>query len=188
MKGYEMVDFIYDAKFGKGDKTDEEYLNIKYKIGNNKTTYNNINLGDLSTRNDSYTIDYDLEINNYAKKIGSKIYLNLNIEKPLSNEIILKENQRFGKKVDHKYVRDYITTFNIPEGYTLKSTPENLTNEQEKYGYSIKFDKKDNQLIVSKRIYMNILSLENEEFDDYNVFIKSLIKAYKKSIILEKTQ
>ena len=186
MKGYEMVDFIYDVKFSKKDKTAEEYLNNKYKIGNNKTTYKNINLGDLSTKNESYAINYDLEINNYAKRIGSKIYLNLNIEKPLSKGIILKENQRFGKKIDHKYVRDYITTFMIPKGYTLKSFPENIINEQEKYGYSIKFHKKDNQLIASKRIYMNILSLENHEFDEYNLFIKSLIKAYKKSIILEK--
>ena len=89
MKGYEMVDFIYDVKFSKKDKTAEEYLNNKYKIGNNKTTYNNINLGDLSTKNESYAINYDLEINNYAKRIGSKIYLNLNIEKPLSKGIIL---------------------------------------------------------------------------------------------------
>ena len=86
----------------------------------------------------------------------------------------------------HKYINNYKTTFNIPKGYTLKSFPENIVNEQEKYGYSIKFDKKDDQLIVSKNIYMNTLSLENDEFEDYNLFIKSLIKAYKKSVILEK--
>ncbi|MCF6279983.1 MAG: DUF3857 domain-containing protein [Flavobacteriaceae bacterium] len=183
--GYRMVDFIGDVKRNKNDKTEEEYLNHKYKIGNNKTSYLNINLGDLSAK-DSYSITYDLEINNYVKKIGSKIYLNLNLEKPLSNDIILIKKQRFGKKIDHKYIKNYITTFVIPEGYKLKSIPKNSSNELELYGYSFTFKQKNNKLVVNKRIYMNTLALESEQFEDYNIFIKSLIKAYKKSIVLEK--
>ena len=186
MKGYEMVDFIYDVKYKKDDETDEEYLNNKYKIGNNKTAYTNIDLGSLSSKNGSYAISYNIEINNYAKKIGSKIYLNLNLEKPLSTSIIIAEKQRFGKKIDHKYIRNYITTFIIPEGYTLKTIPKNIANELDLYGYSFKFEQENNKLIVNKTIYMNTLALENEQFEDYNIFIKSLIKAYKKSIVLEK--
>jgi hypothetical protein len=186
MRGYEMVDFIADVKYKKDDKTEEEYLNNKYQIGNNKTAYTNIDLGDLSSKNDSYAISYDIEINNYAKKIGSKIYLNLNLEKPLSTAIIEVENQRFGKKIDHKYIRNYKTTFIIPEGYTLKTIPKNIANELDLYGYSFTFEKKENKLIVNKKIYINTLALENEQFEDYNVFIKSLIKAYKKSVVLEK--
>lgn len=186
MKGYEMVNFIYDAKYKKDDKTDEEYLNNKYKIGNNKTAYTSIDLGDLSTKKDEYTINYDIEIKNYAKKIGSKVYLNLNLEKPLSNDILLPEKQRFGKKIDHKYIRNYMTTFIIPHGYQLKSVPKDISNKLENYGYSFKYKQKDNKLIVDKTIYMNTLAIENEQFEDYNLFIKSLIKAYKKSIVLEK--
>ncbi len=186
MKGYEMVDFIVDAKYKKDDKTDEEYLNNKYQIGNNKTAYTKIDLGDLSSKNDSYSISYDIEINNYSKKIGSKVYLNLNLEKPLSTAIILAEKQRFGKKIDHKYIRNYNTTFVIPEGYILKAIPKNIANELDLYGYSFTFQQKENKLIVNKTIYMNTLALENEQFEDYNIFIKSLIKAYKKSIVLEK--
>ncbi|PHR69257.1 MAG: hypothetical protein COA67_11045 [Lutibacter sp.] len=186
MKGYEMVDFIYDAKYKKDDTSYEEYLNNKYQIGNNKTAYTKIDLGDLSSKNDSHSISYDIEINNYAKKIGSKIYLNLNLEKPLSTATIQADKQRFGKKIDHKYIRNYKTTFVIPEGYALKTIPKNIANELDLYGYSFTFEKKENKLIVNKIIYMNTLALENEQFEDYNIFIKSLIKAYKKSIVLEK--
>lgn len=186
-KGYEMVDFIYDAKYKKDDTTEEEYLNNKYQIGNNKTTYTAINLGDLDIKDDSYEINYDIEINNYAKKIGSKIYLNLNLEKPLAKDIILLEKQRFGKKIGHRYIRNYKTTFLIPDGYMLKSVPKNIANELENYGFTFKFEQEDtNKLIVHKTIYINTLALENNQFEDYNIFIKSLIKAYKKSIVLEK--
>ncbi len=186
MKGYEMVDFVYGVKFGKDDKTDEEYLNNKFEIGNNKTTYTNIDFGELTTKNDSYSVSYDLEINNYAKSIGSKIYLNLNLEKPLSKNIIQIENQKFGRKIEHKYIRNYSTTFIIPEGYRLKSVPADISNELDDYGFSFEFKKEDNKLIVNKQIYMNTLAVENENLEDYNLFIKSLIKAYKKSITLEK--
>lgn len=188
MKGYDMVNFVYDAKFKKDDKTNEEYLNNKYKIGNNKTTYSNIDLGTLDITEDSYTISYDLEINNYAKKIGSKIFLNLNIEKPLSDDILLPEKERFGKKIDHKYNRDYKTTFIIPDGYNVKSLPNKIENLQDEYGFSIAFEQNDNKITAHKNIYFNTLEIENEQFEKYNSFIKSLIKAYKKSIVLEKQQ
>lgn len=186
MKGYDMVDFVYDAKFKKDDKTDEEYLNNKYKIGNNKTTYSNIDLGSLDITEDSYTISYDLEINNYAKKIGSKLFLNLNIEKTLSDDILLPEKERFGKKIDHKYNRTYKTSLIIPEGYIIKSLPKKIENQQKNYGFSIDFKNDGNKIIVQKNIYFDILEINNEQYQEYNTFIKSLIKAYKKSIVLEK--
>ncbi|AOW20233.1 DUF3857 domain-containing protein [Urechidicola croceus] len=186
LKGYEMVDFVYDAKFKKDDKTDEEYLNNKFQIGNNKTTYTNIDLGELTTKKDSYILSYDLEISNYAKKIGSKVYINLNLEKPLSKDIIITENQKFGKKIDHKYIRNYTTIFNIPDGYKVKSIPDNMSNKMDDYGYTFEFKQEGNQLILDKSIYMNIIAIKKEQYDDYNTFIKTLIKAYKKSIILEK--
>jgi len=186
LTGYEMVDFVRDAKYKKDEKSDEEYLNTKFKIGNNKTTYKNIEFGELSTLNYEYSITYDLEINNYAKKIGSKVYLNLNLEKPLSTDLLLVENQRFGKKVNHQFIKKYETTFIIPVGYKISSVPKNISNKLENYGFSFEFTQKGNSLQAHKEIYINTLAIENEQYDDYNLFIKSLIKAYKKSIILEK--
>ncbi|MFT7498729.1 MAG: hypothetical protein ACI8QP_001319 [Porticoccaceae bacterium] len=186
LTGYEMVDFVRDAKYKKDEKSDEEYLNTKFKIGNNKTTYKSIEFGELSTLNDEYSITYDLEINNYAKKIGSKVFLNLNLEKPLSTDLLLVENQRFGKKVNHQFIKKYETTFIIPVGYKISSVPKNISNKLENYGFSFEFTQKGNSLQAHKEIYINTLAIENEQYDDYNLFIKSLIKAYKKSIILEK--
>ncbi|MFK5879281.1 MAG: DUF3857 domain-containing protein [Flavobacteriaceae bacterium] len=186
MTGYEMVDFVHDVKFVKDDKTDEQYLSTKLAIGNNKTKYTNIDLGDVTSHDSSYSISYDIEMSNYIKKFGSKIFLNLNLEKPLSKDIIKIDTQLYGKEINHKYIRNYETTFIIPDGYTLKSIPKNIANEQEDYGYSFTFTQKENQLIVNKQIYLNTLAMQNDEFEAYNNFIKSLIKAYKKSIVLEK--
>ncbi|MCK5816212.1 MAG: DUF3857 domain-containing protein, partial [Flavobacteriaceae bacterium] len=123
MTGYDMVNFIVDAKFKKDDTSHEAYLNTKFAIGNNKTTYSNINFGELSTKNGRYTLQYDLEINNYARTFGSKLILNMNLEKLLSKDIILVENEKFGRSIDHKFVREYKTTLIIPEGYELNYIP-----------------------------------------------------------------
>lgn len=186
LDGYEKVDFIYDVKYKKDEKSDEEYLNDKFEIGNNKTTYSNINLGELTNTSQAISIDYDVEIHNYIKTIGSKIFINLNLEKPLGKDIIDLEHEHFGKEIAHKFKRDYITTFQIPSGYKLKSVPDNISNELEPYGFSFKYLQKNDQLIVHLNVYMNILEIANEDFDDYNLFIKKLLKVYRKNITLEK--
>ncbi|MFT7331648.1 MAG: hypothetical protein ACI848_001730, partial [Roseivirga sp.] len=103
-----------------------------------------------------------------------------------STDLLLVENQRFGKKVNHQFIKKYETTFIIPVGYKISSVPKNISNKLENYGFSFEFTQKGNSLQAHKEIYINTLAIENEQYDDYNLFIKSLIKAYKKSIILEK--
>lgn len=188
MTGYDMVDFVVDAKFKKDDTSHEAYLNTKFTIGNNKTIYSNINFGKLSTKEGSYTLQYDLEINNYARTFGSKLILNMNLERLLSKDIILVENEKFGRSIDHKLVREYKTTLIIPEGYELNYIPKDFSNELEDYGFSFNYKKEANTLILYQKVYINILALQNEDFEDYNLFIKSLLKAYKKSVRLDKIQ
>lgn len=186
MTGYDMVDFIVAVKQNKNDKTQEEFLNNKFLIGNNKATYSNINLVDPNSLNNSYTTSYDIEIENYVRAIGSKLIVNLNLEKPWSNGVIDLETQKFGKEIEHKFLRNYITVFDIPEGYKLKTVPKNVSNQLEHYGYSFTYSLEGNQLKVNQEIYINTIALKNNDFEAYNTFIKSLLKVYKKSILLEK--
>lgn len=188
MTGYDMVNFVQDAKFKKDDESHEEYLNNRFKIGNNKTKYSDIDFGNLTTLNNEYTLKYNIEIRNYVRNIGSKIFLNLNLEKIMSNDIILTENEKFGVKIKHKLVREYITTLNIPEGYKLKYIPKDASNELKDYGFRFTYKQDGNKIILNQRIYINTIALQNEDFEDYNIFIKSLLKEYKKSISLEKKE
>ncbi|OIQ37701.1 MAG: hypothetical protein BM563_07790 [Bacteroidetes bacterium MedPE-SWsnd-G1] len=185
LTGYDLIDFIVDVKRNKDDKSPSEFLSSKFIIGNNKATYSNIDLKDTAVNN-SYTTSYDVEIENYVRSIGSKLIINPNLEKPLSNDKIDLETQKFGKEFKHKLKRKYITTITIPEGYELKSIPKNNANEQEKYGYSFQYSFEGNKLKVTQQIYINTIALQNEEFEEYNTFIKNLLKVYKKSILLEK--
>lgn len=189
MEGYEKVEFIYGYTYKKETKTHEEYLNTTLKLGNNKTAYTNIVLGDLEDRTNPFKLGFDYEINNYAKLVGNKIFVNLNLDPLLTESEINIEKQEFGKKIEHAFVKEYETIFTLPQGYKVASLPEASVFEDVLYGFNIQYKLIDNQtLALHKTVYVNTLEVEKVGFEAWNNFIKSLIKTNKKNIILEKTE
>ena len=185
LTGYEKVDFITDYTYKKEDKTEEEFLNTTLSLGNNKTNYSNISKENFDNKNKALILKYNLAINNYAKSVANKVYINLNIDRVLSKSKIDIEHRKYSKKIDHKFKKEFITTFKIPEGYKASYVPKNLQFKNPEYGYNITYSQKDNKIVQKKIIYINTLSIKKKDFETWNAFIKSLTKAYKKSIIIE---
>ena len=184
--GYEKVDFITDYIYKKNDKTEEEFLNTTLALGNNKTNYNNIKIENVDNKTTALILSYDLTIDNYAKTVANKTYINLNIDRVLSKSKIDIEDRKYSKKIDNKFKKNYTTTFTIPKGYKVNHIPKDLFFDNPEYGYNITYTQKDNTIIQKKTIYINTLSVKNKDFQTWNDFIKSLTKAYKKSIIIER--
>jgi len=188
LTGYEKVDFITDYLYKRDSKSDEEFLNTTLALGNNKTNYNNIKKENFDNKNKALQLSFDLEIDSYVKKVGNKLFINLDIDRVLSKSKIDIEDKKYDKKIDHTYTKNYVTTLTIPEGYHASFIPETLSFENPNYGYTITYTQKDNTVIQHKNIYINTLSVKKQDFESWNEFIKSLNKAYKKSIILEQNQ
>jgi len=189
MEGYEKVEFIYGYTYKKETKTNEEYLNTTLKLGNNKTAYHNIVLSDLEDRTNPFLLGFEYEINNYAKAVGNKIFINLNLDPLLTESEINIEKQEFGKKIEYAFIKEYETVFTLPEGYKITTLPEASVFEDALYGFNIRYSLTNEQtLVMQKTVYVNTLEVEKEGFEAWNTFIKSLIKANKKNIILEKIQ
>lgn len=186
LTGYEKVDFVADYTFKKGNKTDEEFLNTTLALGNNKTKYSHIQRENFNNKGTPLVLSYDLFIDDYAKTVADKIYINLNIDRTLSKSQIDTEDRKYSKKIENTFKRNYITTFDIPEGYKASDIPEDLAFDNPEYGYNITYTQKDNKIIQNKSIYVNTLSIKNEDFLTWNEFIKNLTKAYKKSIVIQK--
>lgn len=186
MTGYERVDFITEYLYKKKNNTEEEFLNTTLALGNNKTKYQNIQVSPVESKHKTLTLSFDLLIENYAKTIGSKTILNLNIDRALSKQKIDIENRKYAKKIDHQFLKEYTTTFVIPDGYTVTSIPKRITYDGKAYGFDISYEQKEGKIIQHKTLYIKTLRIEKEDFEDWNTFIKKLIKAYKKSIIIEK--
>ena len=186
MTGYERVDFIADYVYKKKDNTEEEFLNTTLALGNNKTKYQNIQVSPVESKYKELTLSFDLLIESYAKTIGSKTILNLNIDRALSKQKIDIDKRKYAIKIDHQFQKEYTTTFTVPEGYNVTSIPKPIKYDGKAYGFAISYEQKDGQIIQHKTLYVKTLRIEKEDFEDWNAFIKKLIKAYKKSIIIEK--
>lgn len=184
--GYEKVDFITDYLYKKENRTDEEFLNTTLALGNNKTKYTNFSKENFDNKNTPLILNYNLIIENYTKSIGNKSYINMNIDRTLSNSNIDIKDRKYSKKIDYKFKKDFSTTFTVPDGFKISYVPEAQSFDNPNYGYNISYATNGNEVVQNKSIYINTLSIQNHEFESWNEFIKSINKAYKKSIIVEK--
>lgn len=187
LSGYEKVEYMTDFTYKKKDKTHEEFLNTTYSLGNNKTKYTKINHTNFDNKSTPLVLSYNLSIDNYAKSVGSKTFINLNIDRILSKNKLDIEKRKYSRKIDYKQQKLYTTTFIVPDGYKVTSLPKPLEFTSDAYSFSITYEQEGNKVIQHKSIDINTLSVEKDNFEHWNSFIKSLIKAYKKSITLEKT-
>jgi len=188
LKGYDKVEFVSDYIYKKDSKTDEEYLNTTLALGNNKTKYTNISKTNFDNKSIPLILEYDLDIDSYTRNIGNKIYLNLNIDRSLSTSDVDIKDRKYSKKIDYQFEKHFTTNFQIPEGYTASYIPDEITFEDPHYGFTISYALKDNMIVQTKSIYVKTLSIKTNEFEQWNSFIKRLLKAYKKSIILEQVK
>lgn len=186
LSGYEKVEFISDYTYKKADKTEEEYLNTTLALGNNKTNYTNITKKNFDNKNTPLILNYYLNIDNYAKTVANKTYINLDIDRTLSQSKIDIKDRKFSKKIDHKFKKNFITTLKIPEGFKASDMPDELSYNNPKFGFNISYSQEGNIITQHKSIYINTLSVDNSEFETWNDFIINLTRAYKKSITIEK--
>ena len=183
--GYDKVEFVSDYIYKKDSKTEEEYLNTTLALGNNKTKYTNITKTNFDNKGIPLILEYDLDIDSYTRNIGNKIYINLNIDRSLSTSDVEIKDRKYSKKIDYQFEKNFKTNFQIPEGYTASYIPDEIAFEDPNYGFKISYESKDSIITQTKTIYIKTLSVKTDDFENWNGFIKSLQKAYKKSIILE---
>ena len=186
LTGYEKIEYLQKYTYEKDDLTEEEFLNTTLALGNNKTKYDNITHKNLDNKATPLELSYDLTIENYSKTVGNKTFINLNLDRVLSKSKIDIEDRKYSRKIDYKQQKIYQTVFKIPEGYKVANVPKELTFDHPDYSYSISYVLEEDKVIQNKTLTINTLSIKKEQFESWNAFIKSLIKAYKKSITLEK--
>lgn len=185
LKGYDKVEFVSDYIYKKDSKTEEEYLNTTLALGNNKTKYTNISKINFDNKSLPLILEYNLDIDSYTRNIGDKIYINLNIDRSLSGSDVDIKDRKYSKKIDYQFEKQFTTNFEVPEGYNASYIPDELSFDHPNYGFNISYELKDNIITQTKFIYVKTLSIQTDDFINWNSFIKSLQKAYKKSIILE---
>ncbi|MEL7534421.1 MAG: DUF3857 domain-containing protein, partial [Bacteroidota bacterium] len=183
MTGYQKVDLEYSRYRMEG--TEEKlFMNDYLTKGKDNFQLDEFAIAGLGDPNLDGEINYDFHIPSYAKLVSNRIYVNLNLDRPLQASAIDIEQRRYGREIDYKYLDSYFVELQIPEGYSVYKMPENLSYEDEKWGFRINYRQEGNKIILEKEIYLNALAIHKSDFEGWNTFVEKLNKAHKKNLVL----
>ena len=184
--GYNDV-FVNKLLQEKTIKEQTDILNKYYTKGNNKYYINNLSVENLGNRDKDAIVHYNFEIEDYAKKIGDKIFINMNLDKNFQYNKI-REDRKLDISQDYKNITEYYITFKVPEGYEIEYLPVNSSYSNLLFGYTIGYSVHDNSITLNHTIKINHLLLKKDMFDKWNEMISKLQSAYSEVVLLKKSE
>jgi transglutaminase-like putative cysteine protease len=183
--GYPKVFAGYELD--RAQETDiKKYVTKLLGKGNNKFLLDSYSISDLEDCDKPTSLKYTFRISDYFQQVGEEIYINLHLNKDHYNAIINTETRKAPKELDYKYEKHEYIELSIPKGYTVEYLPARATHDASLLGYDISYEIKDDKIIFSKKMAVNYLLMQPDDFERWNKAVKLVSEAYKESIILKK--
>jgi hypothetical protein len=184
LSGYYSMD-MHSLLTQTNDKDREKYFKSRFNRGSNKFRLDKYEIGDQSDFNHlSLTAQFNLQ--DYARKIADEWYLNLNLFKHYEHEEIDYPKRKMPIEFSFLNVRKYVTVLQIPEGYTISSLPAGKSYKNDVWGFELRYEQQNNQLILTQQFDNDHLLLTPDKFQDWNKVLENLFPSYKETISLSK--
>ncbi|MDE6022514.1 MAG: transglutaminase domain-containing protein [Muribaculaceae bacterium] len=138
----------------------------------------------LEDKSPSLVLTADVLEKNAAKKIGDKIYLDLQPLRDAMLEHIDTTGRTRPYALPYGYLNGYIYFIKLPEGYKVDSLPEPLILEDEWYEATIAYEVKDDILACVSKISTKSLETSLSDIPKRNSGVKAIRRASDTQIIL----
>lgn len=165
-------------------KSVDDYVKRLVAKGSNKFQMKKYELSNVEDFIHPIHIDYNFTIPDYYRQIGDKIYINLVLDKTMTDALL--ENREVALENDYKYVNRNIVRLEIPEGFQVGTLPEDVVRSNDHFGYQISYTQAGSSIIVKKEFYLDFLTLDIEHFESWNSIISEYANTCRKAIILSK--
>lgn len=183
LSGYYDFDLANQANYSDKENERRKIENHVGK-GSDKFQLDNYSLKNFKSREENNIIEYEFHIPDYVTSLENHIYVNLNLSTPYSKRDIDMNEKIYALSLgNHTKIR-VKNTLQIPENYSATYLPEKISYHHEQFGFDVKYEISDNQVIYNFDLYLKTLKVEQKDFENWNQFIKKLNVAYKKSIEL----
>jgi hypothetical protein len=184
LSGYYAMDMHRELNYMSG-KDQEKYFKNHFNRGSNKFQLNKFEVGDQSDFNNiSLLAQFDLQ--GYARKIADEWHLNLNLFKHYEHEEIDYPKRKIPVEFPFLNKRKYVTVLKIPDGYKVTFMPDGKSFSNEVWGFKLKYEQDNNQLVLTQEFENDHLLLTQDKFPQWNKVLENLFPAYKESISLSK--
>ncbi|RTQ49311.1 DUF3857 domain-containing protein [Hymenobacter gummosus] len=154
--------------------------------GSNKFFVDKYTVGGLAEAEQPLTVDYQFHLEDYVQRIDDELYVNLNLERELTNDRIDVQRRRLPRANEYRRHSRQQTEFEIPAGYDLSHLPANVQADDPVAGFRISYRREGNKVVQDKEVYVNYLLLEPGQFAAYNKVVDQLSEAYRDALILKR--
>lgn len=158
------------------------------QVGSNKFKLNDFSIAGFKNRDTALRIDYTYELSNYAKTVGTDVYISLNIKKPLLSQEIDTVKQRYSEMVEFKRTNGQQIYFHVPQGYTVKHLPSDSHFIFDDFSFKLTyvFDKEAQIIVRDFVLVFDTIEIKKENFSKWNEMISILNESYSQAIVLTK--
>ncbi|KIC93537.1 hypothetical protein OI18_17465 [Flavihumibacter solisilvae] len=184
LSGYYSMD-MHRQLVSYSGKDLEKYFKSRFYRGSNRFNLTNFEIGDRSDFN-NITLTAQFDLQGYARKIDDEWFLNLNLFKHYEHEEIDFPKRQMPVAYTFLNKRKYITVLRIPEGYKVSAMPGGKSFRNDMWGFEIRYEQKNNQIILTQEFDNNHLLITPDKFQQWNRVLENLFPAYKETISLSK--
>jgi len=155
--------------------------------GNNKFSVDTCTFHTLHDHEKPAAVSYSFKISDYARSVNNEIFINLNLDRSLSDSKI-DTTIRYAPVVnDFQYTEVQITRFLIPEGYEISYLPGDDLIENDILSASFRYSREERYITLEKKLQYRFLLLKGVQIKTWNSTIDRLNSNYRLSVALQKT-
>lgn len=184
MNGYYSMNMHSNLQY-VNEKDREDYFKKVFQRGSNKFKLEKYEYPKLDDKN-RISIAGEFDLQGYAKKVVDEWYINMNLFKFYEHEEIDYPKRKSPIEFDHLAQKKYVTVLNIPDGYKVSYLPSSKEYKNEVWGFKMKYEQRNNQVILTQEFDNDYMLLHPDKFSDWNKVLEQLFPLYKETVSLIK--
>jgi len=177
---------MYGTLMYSNEKTLRDEMKDEFARGSNKFQLDTFEV--KKETNNSVELNARFTLPDYAKKIGDEYYVNLNLFKFYVGDEIDFPKRKMPIEYDFKDRKKYVILLKIPEGFKVSYLPQSKTYQNDVWGFTLTYGKRENWVILTQEFDDNSLLLTADKFELWNKTLENLFPLYKESLSLAKIQ
>lgn len=166
----------------------EQEKQLKFWAGNISSTSDKLfvkklKVSDLNESGKALNIDFEFQMPDYVVPQGDKMYVNMNIERELS-QLDVKPDRVFPIEVEYK--KEHLITYclKVPDNMKISFMPDSIEFKNPHFGFSHSYKKIKDEIFLTSRLYLNTLYIEEADISRFREMLAVMKKAYRQTIIL----
>lgn len=169
----------------KNKEEREDYFKDRFARASNKVKFNNWALQE-KTDEEKIIVTADLELPDYAKKLGDEWFLNLNFFKWYEHQEI--DFPKRNMPIEFSFLKQsfYVTTLKLPEGYGAFYVPKSNSFKNDVWGFNMNYTTTKDAIRLSQQFDTDQLMLYPEQFERWNKVLEHLFPNYKQTVSIRK--